>query len=50
MSILKDFEVNLEILRNNNPYERKPEDKNKGKGKDKVGSTIAATVTVTLPK
>ena len=50
VATLKDFEVNLEILRNNNPRKRKPEDKNKGKGKDKAGSTIATTVTVTLPK
>ena len=49
---LKDFEVNLEILKDNNPRERKPtEDKNKGKGsKDKDSKAATATVTVSLPK
>ena len=49
VTTLKTFEVNLEILRDNNPRKRKPTEGNKGKSKDnKVGAL--ATVIVTMPK
>ena len=48
VATLKTFEVNLEILRNNNPRERKPtEDKSKSKN-NKL--TTATTVTILLSK
>ena len=50
VATLKTFEVNLEILRDNNPRKRKLAEGNKGKSKDNKASSLIAIVTVSMPK